>query len=165
MEAAADLAESACGGSHRLYGLTVAINRYLAATGLKAADLAGGWAEAEARIQAAIENARRFQQPDGSFSTSFFERPTTSPDVFAKIGSSGHTFEFLAMALEQERLDEPWVRRGADALVTLLEQTADVPVECGGLYHAAHGLVLYRARMCGTVLPDLASDSPGRLVP
>jgi len=47
MEAAADLAESACGGSHRLYGLTVAINRYLAATGQDAADLAGGWAEAE----------------------------------------------------------------------------------------------------------------------
>jgi hypothetical protein len=149
MEAAADLAESACGGSHRLYGLTVAINRYLAATGSDASELTGGWADAEQRIQGAIENARLYQQPDGTFSTNFFERPSTSPDVFARIGSTGHTFEFLAMALEQNRLHEPWVSRAADALVTLLEQTADVAVECGGLYHAAHGLVLYRTRMCG----------------
>ncbi len=158
MEAAADLAESACGGSHRLYGLAVAINRYLAATGLNPTDLTGGWAEAEARIQQAIETARRFQQPDGSFSTSFFERPSSSPDVFAKIGSTGHTFEFLAMALERDRLDEPWVQRAADALVTLLEQTADVAVECGGLYHAAHGLVLYRARICGDATPAALAD-------
>jgi hypothetical protein len=32
--------------------------------------------------------------------------------------------------------------------VTLLEQTADLDVECGGLYHAAHGLALYRRRIC-----------------
>lgn len=149
MEAAADLAESACGGSHRLYGLAVALNRYLAATGLAADQLTGGWAAAEERIQEGIEAARRYQQADGSFSTAYFERPSTSPDVFARIGATGHVFEFLAMTLEQERLAEPWVLRAADALVTLLEQTADVPVECGGLYHAAHGLVLYRARQCG----------------
>ena len=158
METAADLADSACGGSHRLYGLTVAINRYLAATGLEPDDLTGGWADAEDRIQEAIELARLYQQADGTFSTNFFERPSTSPDVFSKIGSTGHTFEFLAMALEQDRLQEPWVQRAADALVTLLEQTADVPVECGGLYHAAHGLVLYRARTCGSADAAPAAD-------
>ena len=158
MEAAADLNESACGGSHRLYGLTVAMNRYLAATGLTAEELEGGWAAAEQQIQEAIELARRYQQPDGSFSTSFFERPSTSPDVFARIGSTGHTFEFLAMALEQDRLHEPWMQRAADALVTLLEQTADVPVECGGLYHAAHGLVLYQARTCGSAGATSAAE-------
>jgi hypothetical protein len=149
MEASASLADSACGGSHRLFGLAVALNRYLAATGLTPEQLTGGWASAEQRIQEGIERARRFQQPDGSFSTAFFDRPSTSPDVFARIGSTGHVFEFLAMALEQQRLSEPWVLRAAEALLTLLEQTADVPVECGGLYHAAHGLVLYRARQCG----------------
>jgi len=171
MEASADLAESACGGSHRLYGLTVAMNRYLAASGLTPDELSGGWADAETRIQEAIEQARRYQQPDGSFSTSFFERPSTSPDVFARIGSTGHTFEFLAMALETERLQEPWVRRAADALVTLLEQTADVPVECGGLYHAAHGLVLYQARTCGAMPAEpennvaVVSDAAATLLP
>jgi hypothetical protein len=26
-------------------------------------------------------------------------------------------------------------------------KTKDIPLECGALYHAAHGLVLYRARI------------------
>jgi hypothetical protein len=158
MEAGADLAESACGGTHRLYGLTVAMNRYLDETGLKPEELSGGWAEAEALIQESIELARQYQQADGTFSTNYFVRPSTSPDVFSKIGSTGHTFEFLTVALEQDRLSEPWVQRAAAALVELLEQTADVPVECGGLYHAAHGLALYRARICGDVAPADSSE-------
>jgi hypothetical protein len=40
--------------------------------------------------------------------------------------------------------------RAADRLVTLLEQTSDVDVECGALYHAAHGLRLYSDRVCGS---------------
>jgi hypothetical protein len=40
------------------------------------------------------------------------------------------------------------VTRAAERLVTLLEQTEDVDVECGGLYHAIHGLMLYNERMC-----------------
>jgi hypothetical protein len=31
--------------------------------------------------------------------------------------------------------------------VTLLEQTRDVDVECGALYHAIHGLALYQRRI------------------
>ena len=38
--------------------------------------------------------------------------------------------------------------RAATRLVTLLEQTSDIDVECGALYHAAHGLLLYRQRTC-----------------
>jgi hypothetical protein len=68
--------------------------------------------------------------------------------VFARLGATGHVFEVLALALADDRLQEPWVRRAADRLVTLLEQTADLDVECGGLYHAAHGLSLYRRRIC-----------------
>jgi len=59
----------------------------------------------------------------------------------------------LAAALDDERLTEPWVTRAADRLVTLLEQTADVDVECGALYHAAHGLLLYRDRVCAGISP------------
>jgi hypothetical protein len=45
------------------------------------------------------------------------------------------------------------VTRAATRLVTLLEQTSDVDVECGALYHAAHGLLLYRERICGAAAP------------
>jgi hypothetical protein len=56
--------------------------------------------------------------------------------------------EVLALSLDDERLAESWVRRAAERLVSLMEQTADLDVECGGLYHAAHGLALYRSRIC-----------------
>lgn len=151
MEARAPIGGEACGGAHRLYALAVAVaakRAALAAEG-RAGALAGGWAEAEARVAEHVELSRRFQSPDGGFSIHFFERPGTSADLFARLGATGHVFEFLVAALDDERLAEPWVTRAAERLVTLMERAADVDVECGALYHAAHGLLLYRERVCG----------------
>jgi len=145
MEAQADVPSAACGGAHRLYGLAAAVSAYRRATG---EDPEGGWAEAEAVLEHHLDRARRFQQPDGSFAVRPFERPGTSPDVFARLGATGHAFEVLAVALDDARLADPWVTRAADRLVTLLESTSDLDVECGALYHAAHGLAIYRDRIC-----------------
>jgi len=150
MEAAADIPSAACGGAHRLYGLAAAVDAHRRATG---AAPTGGWAEAAAVLDEQIDRARRFQQADGSFAVRPFERPGTSPDVFARLSATGHVFEVLALALDDERLAEPWVVRAAERLVTLLEQTADLDVECGGLYHATHGLALYRRRVCPPPTP------------
>jgi hypothetical protein len=151
MEAEAEVDGAACGGAHRLYALATALaarREALAAAG-RDATATGGWAEARACVDRQIERARTGQQPDGSFSVHFFARPGTSTDVFARLGATGHIFELLVVALDDERLAEPWVTRAATRLVTLLEQTSDVDVECGALYHAAHGLLLYRERICG----------------
>ena len=148
MEAAADIFSSACNGAHRLYGLIAAVKQHMAATGTSWEELDGPWGEAADVIDECVGRARRFQQADGSFSTHSFERPGTSTDVFATLSATGHVFEVVVMALDDERLAEPWVTRAADRLVTLLEQTADIDVECGALYHAAHGLAIYRERTC-----------------
>jgi len=151
MEAEAEVDGAACGGAHRLYALATALaarRRALAVSG-HAPTATGGWAEAQTRVDTQIERARTGQQPDGSFSVHFFARPGTSSDVYARLGATGHIFELLVVALDDERLAEPWVTRAATRLVTLLEQTADIDVECGALYHAAHGLLLYRERICG----------------
>jgi len=149
MEADADIFSSACGGAHRLYGLVAALRKHRAESGPHA-PLTGGWAAAAEVIDECIDRARRFQQADGSFSIHSFERPGTSADVFARLSATGHLFEVLSLALAADRLNEGWVTRAADRLVTLLEQTADVDVECGALYHAAHGLSLYKDRICGS---------------
>jgi hypothetical protein len=145
MEAEADIVGAACGGAHRLYGLAAALAARRAAE--LPVDPGSGWALAASVLDDAVERARAFQNADGSFSVHSFERPGTSPDVFARLGTTGHVFEVLALALDEDRLREPWVTRAADRLTTLLEQTADVDVECGGLYHAVHGLALYRGRL------------------
>jgi len=153
MEAEADIFGAACGGAHRLYALAVARAARRAEGAVPAADstAAGdsGWSAADTVLEDCIDRARRFQQADGCFSIHSFDRPGTSPDVGARLSATGHVFEVLALALDDERLREPWVTRAADRLTTLLERTADVAVECGGLYHACHGLAIYRRRVCG----------------
>lgn len=145
MEANEDLAESACGGTHRLTGLTVALNEYLA----QGRPLTGGWKDAEEKIQWSIAKAREYQLPDGGFSSGFFFRPASTADVALQLNTTGHTLEFLTYALTDEQLAEPWVARAAQRVAQLLIQTRDLPVECGSLYHAARALQVYRLRIFG----------------
>jgi hypothetical protein len=143
IEAEHDLATSACGGCHRLFALASALNRHLARGG----KLEGGWKKANDKIQDSIAKAREYQNPDGSFSTNHFQRPGRSADLSQNLGATGHILEFLTAALTQEELEEPWVRRAAQKVSEIFVKTKDIPLECGALYHAAHGLVLYRARI------------------
>lgn len=143
MEIDQDIFSSACGGAHRLYGLLTALRHYMAATNTEWDALHGVWGRAANIIDECIERARSFQQADGSFSIHSFERPGFSSDVFMNLGSTGHVFEVIVMAVDPERFTEPWITRAADRLTALLEQTADIDVECGALYHAIHGLAIY----------------------
>jgi hypothetical protein len=150
MEAESDIVGAACGGTHRLYGLAAAVRAYRKAHDEPPPE--SGWALAEEVLVEYIDMARRFQQTDGSFSVNYFERPARSPDVFATLGATGHVFEVLTVILDDETLVEPWVTRAAERLVDLLEKTSDLDAECGALYHAAHGLALYRHRVCKTAI-------------
>ena len=147
MEADQELTVSACGGSHRLIGMTMALRRYQEAHGDD--PLTGGWAAAEEKIAWAIETTQRFQQPSGAFSVNYFQRSADTPDLAARLGATGHTLEFLALAVDDETLRSPWVTRGVRHLCRLFQQTRQIDLECGALYHAAHGLALYRERRFG----------------
>ncbi|MGE0609354.1 MAG: ADP-ribosylation factor-directed GTPase activating protein isoform b [Pirellulales bacterium] len=149
MEAVQNLNESACGGTHRLYGLTSALNRYKNELKVKDEDLTGGWKLAHDVIQESIQTFKEHQQQDGTFSVKFLERSATSPDVSLQLNTSGHTLEFLSIALTDEQLREPWFENAAITLADLFLDTADLPLECGGLYHSAHGLQIYRHRRFG----------------
>jgi hypothetical protein len=158
MEAKQDLADSACGGTHRLYALTVARNRYRDSGGtFDAAD--GGWAQADKKIKAAAVSAREFQQPDGSFSTNYFSRAAASAEIDARISTTGHVLEFLTVSLDDDELRQPWVTRSVMHLLDCLEKTQKFDLECGALYHAVHGLQLYRNRRFGPGKPLTPLDS------
>ena len=169
MEAAQDLPSSACGGSHRLYGITCALNRYIEEGGETAArQLADGkapadWQAAYDKVLDSIAGAHEFQQPDGGFSTNYFARSGSSPDISLRINTSGHVFEFLALALSDEDLKSDWMRRAAIFLCDMLDATVDEDLECGGLYHAVHGLILYRERLFGAAPsenPAASAEAP-----
>ncbi len=138
-----------CGGCHALFALASARNAYLQ-TGNR---LQGVWTETHMYLQQYIEQARQQQNVDGSFSSNYFkgpdERRQPVSNVGKRINTSGHTLEFLMMALPQDRLKEQWVRNGIAAVARDLIAVKSEALEyeyVGGMYHAAHALVLYRER-------------------
>jgi hypothetical protein len=159
METNQNLADSACGGTHRLYALARARNRYLEEGGKLTDDPEGTWERADKKIKDAITAAREFQQPDGSFSTNYFARAAASAEIDARISTSGHVLEFLMVALDDDQIRQPWVTRAVLHLVGCLEKTQKFDLECGALYHAVHGLRLYRQRRFGPAEPLVPARS------
>lgn len=139
------LGEGACGGTHRLIGITMCLQKHLAAGGT----LEGVWLDADRTIRLAVDTARMHQNPDGTFSTNYVIMPGSSPDLAQNLGSTGHVLEFLSLALSENQLNDDWVERAVVAMCDIFDKTREVPLECGALYHAAHGLVLYRERRFG----------------
>jgi hypothetical protein len=137
--------DSPCGGTHRMYGLALALNRHVAAGG----KLEGVWKKCDEKIKAEIQRAKAAQNADGSLSSKFFIQPGTAPDITDWMHSAGHVFEFLAEAQTKEQLEEPWMKKAAWKLCEQFRKTKAVDVECARLFHAAHGLVLYREKVFG----------------
>jgi hypothetical protein len=157
MEASQEIDSSACGGTHRLIGLSMALNRYVAEVGPDE-PRTGAWKKAEDLIDDAIKKAKMHQQPDGSFSTTYFVRPASSPDLALRVNTTGHMLEFLVLALPEEQFHEDWVTRAVVQLCDCFNKTRTMDLDCGSLYHAAHALQLYRLRRFGQ-RENLASDS------
>ena len=142
-----NLSGAPCGGTHRVIGLSMAVARYRKQHPNQ--ELTGGWLKAQQQIDNAIDLAFANQNPDGSFSAVYFARPATNPDVANQLGTSGHVLEFLALTLPKEELDSEPMRRAVDFMCKLFRKTRDQDLECGALYHAAHGLATYRERRWG----------------
>lgn len=143
IEADYELGDGPCGGTHRLIGLTMALQRHVASGG----EVIGPWKKAEVIIGEAIIEAKKHQNADGSFSSNYISRGGVTPDLAQRLGATGHVVEFLSLALTDEQLKEPWMQRAVLNLCDLFDKTEEAPLECGALYHAAHGLVLYRDRV------------------
>ncbi len=152
----APLREAACGGTHALFALSYARNAYLQT---KRRPLRGVWLEADQKIRQYIEAARSLQNPDGSFSSEYFDGPGYSEDFATRLASSGHMLEWLMVALPQQRLKEQWVRRGIAAIARDLIEHRKEPVDCGPLYHAVDALVIYRERTRPQPLPQTDNNS------
>jgi hypothetical protein len=144
-----------CGGTHRLFGITWVYHLHRAQGGKKD----GVWKRAADTIAEYIDRAHRYQNPDGSFSTSYLEGPGNVPDSQLRLASTGHVLEWLSLAMSDQELRQPWVEKAADELALMILRNADQALDGGALYHAAHGLHLYRARLWG------AADSHGPLLP
>jgi hypothetical protein len=144
-EANQDLTTSPCGGMHRAMGLAHAVEYWKR----RKLSFTGGWLAAQKKLVETVETIHRYQNSDGTFSTNYTSRPGTSSDLSSRIGTTGHTLEVLAYALERDELRKPWIEKSVRRLCAMLEAAKDEELECGGLYHGLAGLRIYRARVFG----------------
>jgi len=136
------LAGSVCGGTHRLIGIAMSLDKRRS----EGKPITGVWKDAEALLDQSIELARQNQNPDGSYSIAYLHRPGWTRDLGETLGTTGHVLEFLSFAASDQTLAEPWVERSVRRLCQVLNQCQEVDIECGVLYHALHGLSEYQRR-------------------
>ncbi|HVJ83114.1 MAG TPA: hypothetical protein VNC50_18755 [Planctomycetia bacterium] len=148
-ETEADIEFAACGGTHRLFGLTWAYHLHQAHCKAKGKTPSPVWADVKERLEKYKNLAKEWQAPDGGFSADYFRAKSHPPNPAARLGASGHILEWLAQYCTDEELREPWARNGAEAVARMILDLRASPIESGALYHATHGLITYRARVFG----------------
>ncbi len=142
-EVRASVNEAACGGTHRLFGLAWAYHLHLRGGGRTE----GVWKEVADHLQKYKEETKKLRNPDGSFSTAFYRGRENDPDLGKRINTTGHMLEWLSLAMTEEEVRQEWMQEAANALMKVIFEGQGRPVPGGGLYHAAHGLLLYYARL------------------
>lgn len=143
IETASPVVGAPCGGNHRLFALTRARDKHLKHGG----KLTGTWQQADYKIRQHIEVARSLQNYDGTFSKMFYETSGHTTDLNQRFNTTGHTMEFLAIALPDARLNEQWVRNAVAALSNDLVVNRHRQIDCGPLYHTLNSLIIYRSRI------------------
>jgi hypothetical protein len=134
---------AACGGTHRLFGLTWVHHLHLQ----KGGKTEGPWKELDDRMRTYQRRAREMQNSDGSFSTNFFRERGQAADTELRLNTTGHIFEWLALLLGDDELRSPWMQEAANRLALMILEVQNSPMESGSLYHAAHGLLIYYSRL------------------
>ncbi len=144
-EAEQPIDNAACGGTHRLFGMTWVYNMHLRRGG----HVTGVWKQVADRLAEQKARAKKHQNPDGSFSTKYLDGPEHSKDAEKRIGTTGHVLEWLSLYLSDAELREPWMQEAANALALMILQNQRRGIESGALYHATHGMNIYHARVFG----------------
>jgi hypothetical protein len=166
-EVEASVTKAACGGTHRLFGLAWAYHLHLRRGG----KTDGVWKKVADRLEEYKALTKKIRNLDGSFSARWYEGKENEkdqpPPPGLRINTTGHMLEWLSLAMTEDELRQDWVQEAANALTKMIFESQNVPVPGGGLYHAAHGLLLYYARLydgrrLGTMEPiiPLPSDRP-----
>jgi hypothetical protein len=141
---------AACGGTHRLFGLSYAVNR----CEHKGKAIEGQYQRAKMYVQEYQRYTFKMQNPDGSFSTRFFTGRGASPDKARRLLTTGHISEWLAFSLNDKELTNPKMVKAMDYLATLLVQGQRGGWEVGPLGHALHALNIYNDRVFSQTVSD-----------
>jgi hypothetical protein len=144
-ELAQPIVGAACGGTHRMTGFSYAVRR----REQRGEPIVGEWKRAKRFVDDFHEYAFRLQNPDGSFSTTFFAGRADDGPATKRLETTGHITEWLAFSLEKEQLVEPRMLKSVYYLSNLLIDNRDEKWGIGPLGHGLHALAIYDERIFG----------------
>jgi hypothetical protein len=142
-ELAQPIRGAACGGTHRLSGLSLAVKTRIR----RGEPLDGEYGRADAFVKKYQQYAFRLQNRDGSLSTSWFRGAGDDDDIDRRIKTTGHTLEWLCYSLTDAELRDPRTIRAVTYLANLMYSNYDHDWEVGPISHATHALLLYDERV------------------
>lgn len=148
-ELAQPIVGSACGGTHRLMGYSFAIKQRV----LQGQPLQGQYLRAAKFINEFIEYTWQLQNPDGSFSTNWFEGRGNEPNVERKVQTTGHMLEWLLFTVSDTDVKSRRVEKAIDFLMANIYDNRQLKWPIGPRGHAERALALYHKR-----LSDLLSE-------
>ncbi len=145
-----------CGGTHRLFDMTWVYFLHRARGG----KTVGIWKDVVDKLEYYKDLAHKYQNADGAFSSNYIIKPGNSENAEARIASSGHVLEWLSLMLPDQELNAPWMQDAANAVALMILRHQAEPIDSGALYHAVHGLRIYRARVFHIPTPSLMIPGP-----
>lgn len=134
---------AACGGTHRLSGLTLAYKTRQQ----RGEPIDGEYLKAQQFVQRYQQYAYRLQNRDGSLSTEWFRGPGNEQSLDRKLKTTGHLLEWLLYAASEQELHHSKTTRAADYLASILYNNRYKDWEAGPLGHAIHALLIYDRRV------------------
>jgi hypothetical protein len=142
-ELAQPVVGSACGGTHRLMGYSFAIKQRV----LQGQPLQGQYLRAAKFINEFIDYTWQLQNPDGSFSTNWFEGRGNEPNVERKVQTTGHMLEWLLFTVSDTDVRSRRVEKAIDFLLANIYDNRHLKWPIGPRGHAERALALYHKRL------------------
>lgn len=130
---------AACGGTHRLAGLTLAYKT----REQRGEPVDGEYRRAQQFVRRYQQYAYRLQNGDGSFSTEWFRGEGNEQSLDRKLKTTGHLLEWLLYAASERELQHWRTRKATNYLANILHTNRSKDWEAGPLGHAIHALLLY----------------------
>jgi hypothetical protein len=142
-ELAQPIRGAACGGTHRLSGLSLAARTRVR----RGEPLDGEYLRAAQFVEKYQQYAFKLQNRDGSLSTEWFRGRGDEADVDRRVKTTGHILEWLIYSLNDKDVKSTRTFRAVNYLASLLSSNFDHEWEVGPMCHALHALRLYDERV------------------
>lgn len=155
-ELAQPVVGAACGGTHRLMGFSFSVRQ----RSMQGQPINGQFARAEQFVRNYVDYTWTLQNPDGSFSTSWYEGRGNEPNEERKVQTTGHMLEWLMYTLPDSEINQPRVQKSIDFLLSKIYDKKEHKWPIGPRGHATRAVVLYHARY-----QEILKSSPELLKP